>query len=257
MRKVLEIHDLDFTYHTLSGETKAIQNISFDVYENEFLGIIGPSGSGKSTILSLIFGLLTPTSGTITIDQRPSESEETDIGYMLQKDHLFEWRSIYKNIMLGLEIRHQITNEKKQLINQLLNDYGLTAFKDARPSQLSGGMRQRVALIRTLALQPKMLLLDEPFSALDAQTRLSVADAIYKILRKEHKSSILVTHDISEAISFCDRIIVLTKRPGTVKNIIPIQLSIPEKTPLKARNAPEFRKYFNELWEELHDESQI
>lgn len=135
MRKVLEIHDLDFTYHTLSGETKAIQNISFDVYENEFLGIIGPSGSGKSTILSLIFGLLTPTSGTITIDQRPSESEETDIGYMLQKDHLFEWRSIYKNIMLGLEIRHQITNEKKQLINQLLNDYGLTAFKDARPSR--------------------------------------------------------------------------------------------------------------------------
>lgn len=257
MRKVLEIHDLDFTYHTLSGETKAIQNISFDVYENEFLGIIGPSGSGKSTILSLIFGLLTPTSGTITIDQRSSESEETDIGYMLQKDHLFEWRSIYKNIMLGLEIRHQITNEKKQLINQLLNDYGLTAFKDARPSQLSGGMRQRVALIRTLALQPKMLLLDEPFSALDAQTRLSVADDIYKILRKEHKSSILVTHDISEAISFCDRIIVLTKRPGTVKNIIPIQLSIPEKTPLKARNAPEFRKYFNELWEELHDESQI
>ena len=257
MRKVLEIHNLDFTYHTLSGETRAIQNISFDVYENEFLGIIGPSGSGKSTILSLIFGLLTPTAGTITIDQRPSESEETDIGYMLQKDHLFEWRSIYKNIMLGLEIRHQITDEKKQLIDQLLNDYGLTAFKNSRPSQLSGGMRQRVALIRTLALQPKMLLLDEPFSALDAQTRLSVADDIYKILRKEHKSSILVTHDISEAISFCDRIIVLTKRPGTVKNIIPIRLSIPEKTPLKARNAPEFRNYFNELWEELHDESQI
>ncbi len=255
MNKILEIRSLDFSYHTLSGETKAIENVSFDVYENEFLGIIGPSGSGKSTILSLIFGLLTPTSGQIHMAELPHSADETPIGYMLQKDHLFEWRSIYKNITLGLEIHHQLTSEKKAFIQHLLKEYDLENFKNARPSQLSGGMRQRAALIRTLALKPEMLLLDEPFSALDSQTRLSVSEDIYKILRKEHKSAILVTHDISEAISFCDRIIILTKRPGTVKKIVPIRLSVDEKTPLKARNAPEFREYFNMLWEELHDEN--
>lgn len=255
MKKILEIDSLGFSYHTLSGETKAIENVSFDVYENEFVGIIGPSGSGKSTILSLIFGLLVPTSGQIHAADLSMHTEDTPIGYMLQKDHLFEWRSIYKNITLGLEINHQLTPEKKAFIDKMLRDYDLENFKNSRPSQLSGGMRQRAALIRTLALKPSMLLLDEPFSALDSQTRLSVAEDIYKILHKEHKSAILVTHDISEAISFCDRIIVLSHRPGTVKKIIPIQLSIPEKTPLKARNAPEFRDYFNLLWEELHDEN--
>ncbi len=255
MKKILEIRSLDFSYHTLTGETKAVENISFDVYENEFLGIIGPSGSGKSTILSLIFGLLTPTSGEIIMADLTDAADKTPIGYMLQKDHLFEWRSIYKNITLGLEIHHQLTDEKKKLIDQMLREYDLENFKNARPSQLSGGMRQRAALIRTLALQPEMLLLDEPFSALDSQTRLSVSEDIYQILRKEHKSAILVTHDISEAISFCDRVLVLTKRPGTVKKIVPIRLSVAEKTPLKARSAPEFREYFNMLWEELHDEN--
>ena len=251
MNKVLEISDLDFSYHTLSGETKAVSKISSDVYENEFLGIIGPSGSGKSTILSLIFGLLTPTAGQIRMHTK-SGADETAIGYMLQKDHLFEWRTIYKNMTLGLEIKHQLTDGKKQLIEKMLHDYGLDAFRNAKPSQLSGGMRQRAALIRTLALEPKMLLLDEPFSALDAQTRLSVSDDIYSILRKEKKSAVLVTHDISEAISFCDRVLVLTARPGTVKKILPIRLSVDSKTPLKARSAPEFRQYFNELWGELH-----
>lgn len=252
MNKVLEIQALDFSYHTLNGETKAVENISFDVYENEFLGIIGPSGSGKSTILSLIFGLLTPTGGQIHMDCLQTGGDETAIGYMLQKDHLFEWRSVYKNVILGLEINKQLTDDKLALVNKMLKDYGLEGFKDAKPSQLSGGMRQRAALIRTLALQPQMLLLDEPFSALDSQTRLSVAEDIYGILRKENKSAVLVTHDISEAISFCDRIVVLSQRPGTVKTIIPIELSIKDKTPLKARNAPEFRKYFNQLWGELH-----
>lgn len=255
MNKVLEISELDFSYHTLSGETKAVENISFDVYENEFLGIIGPSGSGKSTILSLIFGLLTPTAGQIRLHTAQTSDNETAVGYMLQKDHLFEWRSVYKNITLGLEIRHQISDEKKQLIDKMLADYGLSAFKNAKPSQLSGGMRQRAALIRTLALEPKLLLLDEPFSALDSQTRLSVSEDIYGILRRENKSAVLVTHDISEAISFCDRVIVLTKRPGTIKKLVPIHLTLEEKTPLKARNAPEFRNYFNELWGELHEDS--
>ncbi|MBS5523491.1 MAG: ABC transporter ATP-binding protein [Clostridiales bacterium] len=254
MNKILEIKSLDFSYHTLSGETKAIENVSFDVYENEFIGIIGPSGSGKSTILSLIFGLLTPTSGQICTANLSHNTGDTPIGYMLQKDHLFEWRSIYKNITLGLEINHQLTQEKKEFIEQMLSDYDLSGFKNARPSQLSGGMRQRAALIRTLALKPSMLLLDEPFSALDSQTRLAVAEDIYNILRKEHKSAVLVTHDISEAISFCDRVVILSKRPGTVKKIIPICLSVSKKTPLKARSAPEFKDYFNMLWEELHDE---
>lgn len=252
MNKVLEIQALSFSYHTLTGETKAVEDISFDVYENEFLGIIGPSGSGKSTILSLIFGLLSPTGGQIRIDTKTDSADETSIGYMLQKDHLFEWRSIYKNITLGLEIKRQMTDSKKALIDKMLKDYGLLAFKNSKPSELSGGMRQRAALIRTLALEPKLLLLDEPFSALDSQTRLSVSEDIYGILRRENKSAVLVTHDISEAISFCDRVVVLSPRPGTVKTILPIKLSVSEKTPLKARSAPEFRQYFNELWGELH-----
>lgn len=253
MKSILEINNLSFSYYTLEGETKALNTVSFNVYENEFVGIIGPSGSGKSTILSLIFQLLTPTEGEII--HHIEKADNTPIyGYMLQKDHLFEWRSLYKNVILGLEIHHQLDGERKRFVEHLLKEYGLWDFRNAKPSHLSGGMRQRAALIRTLALKPDMMLLDEPFSALDAQTRLSVADDIYHILRKEHKSAILVTHDISEAISFCDRIIVLTKRPGTVKSMIPIKLSVEEKTPLKARNAPEFRTYFNELWGELHDE---
>lgn len=247
MDQLLKITEIDFSYHTLSGETKALNNITFDVKPNEFVGIIGPSGSGKSTILSLIFGLLMPSKGEVWL------YNQTSIGYMLQKDHLLEWRTIYKNLTLGLEINKQLTNEKKELIEQMLSDYGLSGFRDAKPSQLSGGMRQRAALIRTLALQPELLLLDEPFSALDYQTRLSVSDDIFSILRKEGKSAIMVTHDISEAISFCDRVIVLSKRPGTIKSIVPIVMSIDNKTPLAARNAPEFREYFNLLWGELNE----
>ena len=250
MKPLLSLDKVSFSYNTLNGETPALHNVSFDVSDQEFLGIIGPSGSGKSTILSLIYGLLTPSSGSITLN---NEYSDTPIfGYMLQKDHLFEWRSIYKNVTLGLEIHHKMSKDKIDFVDRLLEEYGLLSFKNAKPSQLSGGMRQRAALIRTLALSPQILLLDEPFSALDSQTRLAVSEDIYQILRKEKKSAVLVTHDISEAISFCDRIIVLSERPGTVNKILPINLSIPEKTPLLARSAPEFKDYFNELWGELH-----
>ena len=254
MKNLLEISSLNFSYYTLQGETPALKNLSFQVSEHEFLGMIGPSGCGKSTILSLIAGILTPGSGTI-IHHIQHHDTHPFFGYMLQKDHLLEWRSIYKNAILGLEIHHQLTPEKKAFVNHLLDEYGLSPFKNARPSELSGGMRQRAALIRTLALEPEMLLLDEPFSALDSQTRLSVSEDIYTILRKEGKSSILVTHDISEAISFCDRVLVLSGRPGTVIKDIPIHLSLDHKTPLAARHAPEFGQYFNELWGELHHES--
>ncbi len=254
MKPLLDVQNVSYTYHSLSGETKALEHLSFQVHFNEFVGIVGPSGCGKSTILSLIFGLISPESGEIIIHPNLKKDHTMPIGYMLQKDHLLEWRTIYANVLLGLEINKQLTSDHIQSVHQMLKDYGLEQFKDAKPSELSGGMRQRAALIRTLALNPGLLLLDEPFSALDYQTRLNVSEDIYTILRKNKKSAILVTHDISEAISFCDRVIVLTHRPGTVREIIPIELSISDKTPLKARSAKEFQIYFNHLWGDLNDD---
>ena len=173
---------------------------------------------------------------------------------MLQKDHLLEWRTIYKNVLLGLEIRREITAEKLAYVNQLLSDYSLDKFRSAHPSELSGGMRQRAALIRTLALKPELLLLDEPFSALDSQTRLSVSDDIGRILRQEKKTAILVTHDISEAISMADRVIILSPRPASIRKVVPIYFDLENRTPMASRNAPEFKSYFNLIWKELnHD----
>ena len=184
-------------------------------------------------------------------DTAPSPGDPR-IGYMLQKDHLLEWRSIYKNILLGLEIRKELTPEKLSHAEELLRIYGLDRFRDARPSQLSGGMRQRAALIRTLVLKPELLLRDEPFSALDYQTRLNVSDDIGKILRNSGKPAILVTHDISEAISMADRVLILSKRPATVIKIVPIDLDMKDRTPLSSRNAPAFKSYFNLIWKELN-----
>ena len=171
---------------------------------------------------------------------------------MLQKDHLFEWRTIYQNIMLGLEIQKKITVESKERVEKMLYTYGLSRFRDCRPSELSGGMRQRAALIRTLALNPDLLLLDEPFSALDYQTRLSVCDDIASIIKSEKKTAILVPHDLSEAISASDRVIVLSSRPPCIKAIVPINMEMPDRTPLKSRNAPEFKEYFNQIWKEMN-----
>ena len=245
MNPVLKVRDVCLSYHTLSGETPALSHISFDLMPGEFLSIVGPSGCGKSTLLNLIAGLLTPEHGSITLGGRPVSSGSAAVGYMLQKDHLLEWRSIYKNILLGLEIRKELTPEKLAHAEALLQTYGLDRFRDARPSQLSGGMRQRAALIRTLVLEPELLLLDEPFSALDYQTRLNVSDDIGKILKSSGKPAILVTHDISEAISMADRVLILSARPATVRKIIDIDLDISDRTPLSSRNAPDFKKYFN------------
>ena len=184
-------------------------------------------------------------------DTAPSPGDPR-IGYMLQKDHLLEWRTIYQNVTLGLEIRRELTPAKLKYIEEMLCTYGLDKFRNARPSQLSGGMRQRAALIRTLALKPELLLLDEPFSALDYQTRLNVSDDIGRILKKERKPAILVTHDISEAISMADRVIILTKRPATVARIVTIDLGLTDRTPLSSRNAPQFKSYFNLIWKELN-----
>ena len=251
----LQLKDISLSYHTKEGEVLALKNIDFSVKKNEFVSIVGPSGCGKTTILSLISGLLKPSSGEVLLDGEKI-TKDTSIGYMFQRDNLFPWRTIYKNVTIGLEIKHQ-KKDKESLshVDDLLNKYGLHDFKNSYPSQLSGGMRQRAALIRTLCLKPKILLLDEPFSALDYQTKLSVCDDVHSIITKENQTAILVTHDISEAISVSDRIIVLSKRPATIKCIQKIEIDR-ALTPLKRRESPEFSKYFDLIYRELTSEKK-
>ena len=253
MIPLLELSNVHYSYHELSGETKALENISFTVNPGEFIAIVGPSGCGKSTLLSIIAGLIYPEAGTISLDGKSLTCAKTRIGYMLQKDHLFEWRSILGNVLLGLEIQNRIDEQSKNKAIEMLSTYGLESFIDAKPSQLSGGMRQRAALIRTLVLEPDLLLLDEPFSALDYQTRLNVSDDIWKIIKKEEKTAILVTHDLSEAVSMADRVLVFSSRPGTlIKDLSVTFEGLTENTPMNRRNAAEFKSYFNLIWKELN-----
>ena len=244
----LSVRGLSHTYHTKNGETPALKDIHFDLFTGEFAAIIGPSGCGKSTLLELIAGLIPLQKGSL---RYPFLNQPPSIGYMLQKDQLFEWRTIEKNILLGLEIQKKQNPESLAYAQTLLKTYGLSDFRNAKPSELSGGMRQRAALIRTLVLKPELLLLDEPFSALDYQTRLNTANDIGNIIKKEHKTAILVTHDISEAVSLGSQVVVLTRRPATVKRVIPVQFPS-GLTPLERRNTPEFKTYFNLIWKELN-----
>jgi len=247
----LKAENISVIYHTLDGETEAIKDFNLEVEEGEFICLVGPSGCGKSTFLNVVAGLIKPSKGKIYIDNEVITKPSNKIGYMFQKDHLFEWRTIYKNIILGLEIQNKLNNENLKKLEYMLDKYGLLSFKNYYPRQLSGGMRQRAALIRTLALNPDILLLDEPLTALDYQTRLAVADDIYKIIKNEGKTVIMVTHDISEAISLSDRVVILSKRPAQIKNILKINFSIKNRTPIKVREAPEFKDYFNIIWKEL------
>lgn len=253
MEPILSLKNVCYSYHTKDGETAALSDINFSVAPGSFTAIVGPSGCGKSTLLSLICGLIKPDSGEIYLNGIPAKQSDMHIGYMLQKDNLFEWRSVYQNVLLGLETQKQCSPQKLELVDDMLKSYGLENFKAAKPSQLSGGMRQRAALIRTLALEPDILLLDEPFSALDYQTRLEVSDDIARIIKEQNKTAILVTHDISEAIAMGEQVIVLTARPGTIQDIVDIRLSIdPEKrTPFTSRTAPGFSAYFDQIWKEL------
>ncbi len=252
MTPILELKNINYSYHTLDGETKALSDISFALTSGEFTAVVGPSGCGKSTLLSLIAGLMKPESGEIFLNGEPLTENSSKIGYMLQHDHLFEWRTVYRNVILGLEIRGTLTAESKKKAESLLEQYGLLPFAHARPSELSGGMRQRAALIRTLILEPELLLLDEPFSALDYQTRLTVSDDIGQIIRRSGKTALLVTHDLSEAVSISDRVIILSERPASIARIVPIAFALEKDTPLNRRNAPEFKNYFNEIWKELN-----
>ena len=251
MNKILELKDISKKYQSKKGEIIAIKNINMKVKEGEFVSIIGPSGCGKSTLLSIISGLEEKTTGEIYIEGEKIEGISAKIGYMLQKDCLLEWRTIWSNVVLGLELKGKINEENKNYVENLLKKYNLYDFKDKYPSELSGGMRQRAALIRTLAVRPKILLLDEAFSALDYQTRIMVTNDIYNILRKEGITAIIVTHDISEAISMSDRVAVLTKRPGTIKDIHKIDFEMENRNPINCRENPKFSKYFNTLWKEL------
>lgn len=250
MEKTLDIKDVKFVYHTKANETIALEQLNLSIENCEFVSIVGPSGCGKTTILSLIAGLLKPTEGEILLENKKIESISSNVGYMFQRDNLFDWLSNSSNITLGLKIQRKLTPEAKKYAENLAHKYGLGQFLNHYPKELSGGMRQRIALIRTLATRPKILLLDEPFSALDYQTRLSVQNDVYDIIKSEKKSAILVTHDISEAICMSDRIIVLTKSPGKVKTDIKMEFD-KGLTPFERRKTPVFHKYFNKVWEEL------
>ena len=250
-KEILTLKNVSKKYQAKNGEIEALKNITFSVNEGDFVSLIGPSGCGKSTVLSIIAGLEEKSGGKIMLDGEEISTISNKIGYMLQKDSLLEWRTIYKNVILGLEVTKQRTKENEDYVIDLLKKYNLYEFKDKYPTQLSGGMRQRVALIRTLAIKPKILLLDEAFSALDYQTRIMVTNDIYNILKKEGKTVLMVTHDISEAISMGDKIVVLSNRPAVVKAIHDIEFPNIEKNPVNCRNCPEFSKYFDTLWREL------
>jgi NitT/TauT family transport system ATP-binding protein len=243
---------LSYTYLTRTGETVALRDLNLTIRDGEFCSIVGPSGCGKSTLLAIISGLLQPTEGQILVDGARVRGPNERVGILLQKDHLFEWRTVLQNAELGLEIRGRGTAEARRRAHKLLESYGLGGFENSYPYQLSGGMRQRVALIRTLATDPDVLLLDEPFSALDYQTKLILERDVLRIIREQRKTALLVTHDIEEAVSMSDRVIVLSGRPAQVKNIYDIALTIAaERTPLNARDAAEFRTYCKSIWEDL------
>ena len=240
---LIRITNLSKSYYSINEETKAIDEISFDI-NNEFTGIIGPSGCGKSSILNIISKQDNDYNGKII------KSNNLKIGYMLQEDALFPWLTIYENAIIGLKVSKSLNEENIKYVLHLLKKYNLFEFKDKYPSELSGGMKQRVALIRTLAIKPDLLLLDEPFSALDYQTRLSVCDDVYKIIKEENKAVVIVTHDVSEAISFCDKVIVLTKRPAKIKNIYHINHN-KEDIPTKNRKKEDFQYYFDLIWSDI------
>ena len=250
MNNLLELKNVSYFYQTKESEINALNNVSFSLKEKDFTSLVGPSGCGKTTILSLIAGLLTPSSGEILLDGKKIEKNDGRIGYMFQRDHLFEWRTIWQNITIGLEIQKKKKDEKKlSFAEELLKKYDLYNFKNKKPRELSGGMRQRVALIRTLVLEPDLLLLDEPCSALDFQTRLKVCDDVYDIIKSENQTALLVTHDISEALSMSDKIIILSKRPASVKE--EINLSLTGNTPLEKREDSSFGYYFEMIWRSL------
>lgn len=243
--KLLSINHLSKVYYSKESEIHAIKDITFDLYAKEFISIVGPSGCGKSTFLNILTGMDTKTNGEITYYK-----DDLKIGYMLQSDCLLPWKTILDNACLGLELKHIKTEENTSYVKKLLETYGLGDFMDKYPQELSGGMRQRVSLIRTLALKPDILILDEPFSKLDYQSRLRVSDDVYQIIKNEGKTAIMVTHDLAEAISLSSKVIVLSKRPSEIINIYDI-LREQDLTPIENRKDKNFAMYYDLIWKDL------
>jgi len=243
-KNILEIKNLQKTYQTKEKEIKAIENFNLELKEGEFISIVGPSGCGKSTILSILSGIDKDYKGSINI------KDNVKFGYMLQQDALLDWKNVFENCMIGLDIQKKRNKENINYVQNLLESYGLKEFMTSYPKNLSGGMRQRVALIRTLATKPDIILLDEPFSALDYQSRLDVSNDVYRILKNEHKSAIIVTHDIAEAVTLSDKVIILSKRPSIVKKIIKINWD-KNILPIERRKEPIFNHYYEMIWKEI------
>ncbi len=248
---ILEVQHLRLTYQSVQGEVEALADIDFSMQAGDFYSVVGPSGCGKSTLLSIIAGMLPATGGRVLVGGEEVHAPSPRIGYMLQQDNLLDWRTVRQNVLFGLEIRHALTPESRARAERLLATYGLAEFADSYPSQLSGGMRQRVALIRTLAINPDILLLDEAFSALDYQTRLAVTEDVYRIIRQEGVTTLMVTHDIPESIGMGDAVLILSGRPAVVREILPITFDMQARTPLTCRSRPEFGRYFDYIWKEL------
>ncbi|MCQ6274458.1 ABC transporter ATP-binding protein [Bacillus sp. V3B] len=253
----LKIEDVHHTYFTKTSATTALSDISLKVEEGEFVSFLGPSGCGKTTLLSIIAGLLQPTEGLVILEGKSTSRDAKDIGYMLQQDYLFPWKTIEENILLGLKLSKHLTKEKKIYTINLLGKMGLTGVENQYPKQLSGGMRQRVALIRTLATEPKLLMLDEPFSALDFQTKLHLEDLVFETLKSFHKTAILVTHDIGEAIAMSDRVFLLSARPGKLYKTFIIPDELRHLPPFQARNHEIFPSLFQTIWKELESLESI
>lgn len=245
--KILEIKNLSKNYHDIKGEIKAIDDISFNVYDGDFISIVGPSGCGKSTLLSILSNIEEKSDGNILWNKK-----DVVIGYMLQTDCLFPWRTVLENASLGLEIMNKNTKENRDYLLYLLETYGLKEFIDKYPESLSGGMRQRVALIRTLAIKPDILLLDEAFSALDSQSRIKVSEDVYNIIKQEKKTAIMVTHDINEAITFSEKVIVLTNRPAKIKNVYDINFSN-KRSSINTRKEEKYNTYYDAIWRDLNE----
>ena len=255
MKSIVKFNNLSLVYQSIKSETTALQDINLSIKEQEFISIVGPSGCGKTTILSLVSGLIKPTTGEVLLKGKTPNLNDNICGYMFQRDNLLPWRNIEKNIYFGLELKHISTASRKEYALNLAEKYGIGEFLKKHPSELSGGMRQRVALIRTLALKPELLLLDEPFSALDYQTRLELCDHVFEIIKTEKKTAILVTHDIQEAISMSDRIIVLSSRPGRIKAIHNLDFD-QNLTPFERRKTEKAKIIFDKIWQEIQNEKQ-
>lgn len=252
----LKINSVHHTYFTKTSATTALFDISLDVEEGEFVSFLGPSGCGKTTLLSIIAGLIQPTTGTVSLENKPVTTEQSKIGYMLQQDYLFPWKTIRDNILLGLKLTNSLSPKNQAYALNLLEQMGLKKVENQFPRQLSGGMRQRVALVRTLATEPKLLMLDEPFSALDYQTKLKLENLVSHTLTSFGKTAILVTHDIGEAISMSDRIFLLSAQPGRLYKTFVVPNELRCIAPFHARNHPAFPALFQTIWKELESLEQ-